>query len=85
MTARKRPVVTVDVKRWSAEVTGPVRFVIPACRAALGQLWSLEHDNRRRCVRIPASRAADVVAALETVRGISVVVKGNYPHPELFT
>lgn len=85
MTARrKKPAVRVDVGKWTAEIRGPVRLTVPAVRDACGQNWTLEYDNRRRALRVPAGKAHDVVAALERL-GARVDVRGRLPDPELWS
>lgn len=84
MTARKRkPTVRVDVGRWTLEARGPAHVLIPAVRDVCGTAFTIEYDNRSRAVRVPVSRAHDLVAALEA-RGANVDVRGEIPAPELF-
>jgi hypothetical protein len=75
-------VVRVDIGRFSGTAAGDVRYTVPAVRQTCGTNWSVEVDNRSRCVRFPASKAQDVIAALEAMK-VNVTVRGSVPAPEL--
>jgi hypothetical protein len=84
VTAGKRPVVVVDCGRWTATIAGPVRYTVPAVRQACGTSFTVEYDNRARRIRVPAGKAADVVAALELAK-VKVQLRGRLPDPELWS
>jgi hypothetical protein len=84
MTPRKRQRAILDCGRWTATVAGPASAIVPAVQQACGRDYHLEYDNRARRIRIPAGKAADVLAALEAAK-VSVVLKGRpLLKPELF-
>ncbi|HEY3090680.1 MAG TPA: hypothetical protein VGJ59_21730 [Jatrophihabitantaceae bacterium] len=82
MTARKRkPVVTVDIGRWTVELAGPVRWTVPVARRVCGRSWTFE--PHARTVRIKVEHTADIVAALEAAKRPHVV-NGAIPEPTLW-
>jgi hypothetical protein len=79
----RKPRAVVDAGRWTCEVRGPVRVIVPAVRDVCGTAFSIEWDNRSRSLRVPIAKAHDLVAAIEA-RGARVDVRGRLPQPELF-
>lgn len=78
-----RPLAVVDIGKWTCEVRGPVRVVVPAVRDVVGTAFTLNFDNRRRSLHVSVRHAHDLVAALEA-RGARVEVHGQVPEPTLF-
>jgi hypothetical protein len=75
--------VHLDVGKWTCDVRGPVRHIVPAVRAVCGRDWTLDFDHRSRSLRIPVDKTADLVAALENAK-VHVVIKGAVPEVGLW-
>src|SRR5262249_3543247 len=83
MPPRKRkPLVVVDIGRWTVELTGPVRHTVPIARRVCGSDWT--YQGHSRTVRVTVQHAADVVAALEQAK-VPHAVNGSVPQPELWS
>jgi hypothetical protein len=54
--------------RWTAEIHGPARVVVPAVRAVCGDRWSW--DSSAHCLRVPIVFADDLEAALNIGRAL---------------
>jgi hypothetical protein len=82
VTPRKRkPLVVVDIGRWTVELAGPVRWTVPIARTVCGSNWT--YEGHSRTVRVTLQHAADIIAALEQAK-IPHVVHGAIPQPGLF-
>jgi hypothetical protein len=60
--ARDRRGAWIHRGRWTAEVHGPARVVVPAVRAVCGDRW--HWDSASHCLRVPIVFADDLDAAL---------------------